>query len=68
MRASVYICDICGTVKGETNHWFSAYGADRIGCLTIGGFEERNGIHLCGEACVQKWVSKQLSGMKEANV
>lgn len=52
-------CDICGTEKRQTNHWFVAYeqGAE----LRVSGWStcnrQRPGMkHLCGQTCLHKLV------------
>lgn len=52
-------CDICGTEKKQTNHWFVAY--DQGGELRISGWNSRNRLrpgskHLCGQTCLHKLV------------
>jgi hypothetical protein len=50
-------CDICGTEKKLTNHWFVAYEAS--GELRVSGWSSRNRLrpgmkHLCGQTCLHK--------------
>jgi len=50
-------CDICGTEKKQTNHWFVAYEA--AGELRVSGWGSRNRLrpgmkHLCGQTCLHK--------------
>ena len=52
-------CDICGTEKKQTNHWFVAY--DQGGELRVSGWGSRNRTrpgakHLCGQTCLHKLV------------
>ena len=52
-------CDICGTEKKQTNHWFVAY--DQGGELRVSGWNSRNRArpgskHLCGQTCLHKLV------------
>jgi hypothetical protein len=52
-------CDICGTEKKQTNHWFVAY--DQGGELRVSGWSSRNRLrpgarHLCGQICLHKLV------------
>ena len=62
-------CDICGSEKRQTNHWFVAY--DQGGELRVAGWSSRNRLrpgskHLCGQTCLHKLVdefmAKALSG------
>lgn len=50
-------CDICGTEKKQTNHWFVA--CEVGGELRISGWNARNRLragakHLCGQTCLHK--------------
>lgn len=50
-------CDICGTEKRQTNHWFVAWESE--GELRITGWTARTRLratakHLCGQACLHK--------------
>ncbi|MDR3724216.1 MAG: hypothetical protein P4K83_06975 [Terracidiphilus sp.] len=52
-------CDICGTEKKQTNHWFVAY--EQTGELRVSGWNSRNRTrpgskHLCGQTCLHKLV------------
>jgi len=52
-------CDICGTEKKQTNHWFVAY--EQAGELRVSGWNSRNRRHpgtkhLCGQTCLHKLV------------
>ncbi len=52
-------CDICGTDKQQTNHWFVAY--DQSGELRISGWNSQSRLragakHLCGQTCLHKLV------------
>ena len=74
-------CDICGTEKKQTNHWFVAY--DQAGELRVSGWNSRNRLrpgskHLCGQTCLHKLVDDfmaralavrpQTSAAEEADV
>jgi len=57
-------CDICGTEKRQTNHWFVAF--EQGGELRLGGWGSRNGArpgskHLCGQTCVHKLVDEYMA-------
>ena len=50
-------CDVCGSEKKQTNHWFVAY--DQGGELRVSGWSSRNRLrpgskHLCGQTCLHK--------------
>jgi hypothetical protein len=52
-------CDICGTEKRQTNHWFVAY--EQGGELRVSGWTSRRrsragSKHLCGQTCLHKLV------------
>jgi hypothetical protein len=57
-------CDICGTEKKQTNHWFVAY--DQGGELRVSGWSSRNRLrpgskHLCGQTCLHKLVDEFMA-------
>jgi hypothetical protein len=52
-------CDICGTEKKQSNHWFVVH--DQGGELRLSGWNSRNRLrpgtkHLCGQTCLHKLV------------
>jgi len=54
-------CDICGTEKKLTNHWFVA--CDQSGELRVSGWNSKNRLrpgskHLCGQTCLHKLVDE----------
>jgi hypothetical protein len=57
-------CDICGSEKRQTNHWFVAYL--QCGELRVCGWNSRNRLrpgskHLCGQTCVHKLVDEFMA-------
>ena len=57
-------CDICGTEKKLTNHWFVAY--DQGGELRVSGWNSKNRLragskHLCGQTCLHKLVDEFMA-------
>ena len=69
-REVTYKCDICGTIRGPSNHWFCAwiYIPTVIPSIEIKPFDEKDmdysGIKiLCGEACVHKFISQNLAAL-----
>ena len=59
-------CDICGTEKKQTNHWFVAY--DQGGELRVSGWNTRNRLrpgskHLCGQTCLHKLVDEFMAAL-----
>ncbi|HWT65713.1 MAG TPA: hypothetical protein VN151_06330 [Terracidiphilus sp.] len=57
-------CDICGTDKQQTNHWFVAY--DHHGELRIADWTSQSRLragvkHLCGQTCLHKLVDEFIA-------
>ncbi|MDR3728018.1 MAG: hypothetical protein P4K86_13340 [Terracidiphilus sp.] len=57
-------CDICGSEKKQTNHWFVAY--DQGEELRVSGWNSRNRLragskHLCGQTCLHKLVDEFMA-------
>ncbi len=58
-----FTCDLCGIQKKLLNKWFLVEASDT--CITISGFDsdkaqqEKFAI-LCGENCLQKYLSEKL--------
>lgn len=57
-------CDICGTEKKLTNHWFVAH--DQAGELRVSGWNSKNRMrpgskHLCGQTCLHKLVDEFMA-------
>lgn len=57
-------CDICGTDKQQTNHWFIAF--DQGAELRISGFNAKDRFrsgakHLCGQTCLHKLVDEFMA-------
>jgi hypothetical protein len=57
-------CDICGTEKKQTNHWFVAH--DQAGELRVSGWSSRSRLrpgtkHLCGQTCLHKLVDEFMA-------
>jgi hypothetical protein len=57
-------CDICGTEKKQTNHWFVA--CDLGGELRVSGWKSRMRLrpgtkHLCGQTCLHKLVDEFMA-------
>lgn len=64
----VITCEICGSQKQQTNHWFVAY--EESGELRISGWNTLHLFcpetkHLCGETCAHKLISHFLMGLVE---
>lgn len=57
-------CDICGTDKQQTNHWFVTYELN--GELRISGWNSQSRLragakHLCGQTCLHKLVDEFMA-------
>ncbi|MFZ0302424.1 MAG: hypothetical protein WAL75_07055 [Terracidiphilus sp.] len=57
-------CDICGSEKRQTNHWFVAYELN--GELRMSGWSSRHRLrpgskHLCGQTCLHKLVDEFMA-------
>lgn len=57
-------CDICGTEKRLTNHWFVAY--EHAGELRLSGWSSGRRLraeskHLCGQTCLHKLVDEFMA-------
>jgi hypothetical protein len=57
-------CDICGSEKRQTNHWFVAY--EQGGELRMSGWGSRHRLrpgskHLCGQTCLHKLVDEFMA-------
>lgn len=65
MKVDTYKCDICGTIKGENNHWFHVNGRSTGLELSPWGAvsSTETTVDLCSDQCVikvvQKWLTEQ---------
>lgn len=69
-RSESVTCDVCGKIKGATNHWFVVGQKDSCVYIVTGG-DVRAGVppggegivvDACGESCVLKKVSELIGG------
>ena len=66
-----YVCDVCGAVKGETNHWYQIRRLEALHLYRwdFGGEcrEELSGerLHLCGQACVIRKITEFMGGSNQ---
>ena len=63
-----YTCDVCGAVRGATNHWFLASagsGAYIIPWNRVPSKEIHKvaAKHLCGQACAHKFLDQFFTGL-----
>ena len=58
---TIYTCDICGSERKQTNHWFEFYenGDGAIGLRTFKGNDTLK--HVCGQACAHQMLDRWLS-------
>jgi len=61
-------CDICGSEKKQTNHWFVAY--EQAGELRLAGWNSKNRLranarHLCGQTCLHKLIDDFMARDRE---
>lgn len=59
-------CDICGSEKKQTNHWFVAY--ERNGELRLSGWQSKHTLrpkvkHLCGQKCVHRLMDEYMASV-----
>jgi hypothetical protein len=59
-------CDICGSEKKQTNHWFVAY--ERNGELRLSGWQSKHTMrskakHLCGQKCVHRLLDEYMAAV-----
>ena len=70
MDVSTQSCEVCGVLKGASNHWFRVVATDRSLMIMPWGqqlyMQAENEKHLCGDVCigklVQDWLGKQKAG------
>lgn len=66
-KLSTFKCDVCGKVKGETNHWLVMFLlAHKVEILPFSapfdtGVEKPGAVHLCGSGCAMKKLADRLS-------
>lgn len=62
-------CDVCGTVKKESNRWFLVAGNEQNQGLTLWPIEEAleanlpGAAHVCGIQCSLKYIAGQMEKM-----
>lgn len=64
-------CDICGTEKRQTNHWFVVYeqaGELRVSAWGTQGRLRPSTKHLCGQTCLHKLVDDFMARSVAARV
>lgn len=60
MKIHQTVCDVCGAVKKETNHWFKVdvlSGFFRI----VSTRNAKEGKDICGQECASKLLSQWMA-------
>ena len=64
MTTTTTTCDVCGTPKGETNHWLVVVVSRAEFWLTAPEHLEKQGTYtakdICGEECAHKALSQWM--------
>lgn len=73
MKITTYECDVCGTVKQKSNHWFTYNATSGFVGVHIYQWHQKHvdleGVkHLCGIGCVTKKVNELLQPQKQEAV
>jgi hypothetical protein len=55
-------CDVCGEIKGETNHWWKGQRLEALVQITPAAAvpEVKADADLCGRACAHKWLDTAM--------
>ncbi len=61
-QKTVITCDMCGKIKGESNHWYQGKNDGVIQIATLGSqsFSDPD-VDLCGRGCAHKWIDSQFT-------
>lgn len=61
------VCDGCGKVKGETNHWFKSYISETM--FEVARPQDRDSSYkdYCGQNCITKAFQEWLNAQQEAH-
>lgn len=69
-KSLLYVCDSCGTPRTPSNHWLMAN--IKYTRIEVMPWEEGTAatdetiLHLCGEGCAAKILSRQVSTWRAA--
>lgn len=62
------VCDVCGSVRGPSNHWWISMHEDGVFVLRPWDSylsKQENYLHICGQQCAstlqERWMSEQSS-------
>ena len=62
---TVVKCDVCGAVRGATNHWFLASAGNGAYIIPWNRvpISKVFAKHLCGQACAHKFLDQFFAGL-----
>jgi hypothetical protein len=67
---SVFSCEVCGRVKGISNHWWlglTAQLGDGNQMASISRWNESlarmRSTHLCGQKCAMVWIARMMDAI-----
>lgn len=68
--SEVFNCDICGVMRGPSNHWILAWRDIAYGRIHFSPWdrqlaEDSAFIHLCGETCAATHLTRYISKTRE---
>lgn len=68
VKKEIYECDTCGTHKKETNNWWVAITGETFDVVPFGqpfvlpsNIKDTDVLHICGQDCLIKVLSRWLS-------
>jgi hypothetical protein len=70
MQFNATKCDVCGKIKGETNHWLRVWVTGTVVAIT--GYEtetcplatDASQFDVCGQDCAVRKASEFMGGMQ----
>lgn len=75
MKKEIYECDACGTQKKETNNWWVALTGETFDVVPFNrpfvvpsDVTIANVLHICGQDCLIKVLSRWLSETQTPSV
>lgn len=64
MKIETYTCDICGKLRGEGNHWFTAYEYSSEPTSVQFGVWGEFSLHICGSECAVKLLQRNIERLQ----
>jgi hypothetical protein len=61
MKTEIYTCDVCGTQKKESNHWFVLFSPFYLSTWTNEAQNVEDAVHICSSQCAHKKLEEFLS-------